>query len=101
MWDLVNECGVYRLKGHKSEVTQVLFLPGEDIIVSRLLRGEERRGEERRGEERRGEERRGEERRGEERRGEERRGEERRGEGRGGKGCNIFMYVIAFISLIT
>lgn len=35
MWDIINECGLYRLKGHKDEVTQVLFLENKNLLITR------------------------------------------------------------------
>lgn len=35
IWDLVGECGLFRLKGHKSPITSVLFLKKRNILISR------------------------------------------------------------------
>lgn len=35
VWDLVGECGLFRLKGHKAPITNVLFVPNRNILVSR------------------------------------------------------------------
>ena len=34
VWDVVNECGLYRLKGHKGPVTQVAFHEDRNMLVS-------------------------------------------------------------------
>uniref|UniRef100_A0A8C9TQ69 WD repeat domain 3 n=1 Tax=Scleropages formosus TaxID=113540 RepID=A0A8C9TQ69_SCLFO len=34
VWDLINECGLYRLKGHKDAVTQALFLKDKNLLVT-------------------------------------------------------------------
>jgi U3 small nucleolar RNA-associated protein 12 len=35
VWDVINECGLYRLKGHKDAVTQALFLKDKNLLVTR------------------------------------------------------------------
>lgn len=35
VWDIINECGLYRLKGHKDIVTQALFLQDKNLLVTR------------------------------------------------------------------
>lgn len=35
VWDVINECGLYRLKGHKDAITQVLFLKEKNLLVTR------------------------------------------------------------------
>jgi len=35
VWDIINECGLYRLKGHKDAVTQVLFLENKNLLITR------------------------------------------------------------------
>lgn len=35
VWDIINECGLYRLKGHKDIVTQALFLKDKNLLVTR------------------------------------------------------------------
>lgn len=35
VWDIINECGLYRLKGHKDIVTQALFLKDRNLLVTR------------------------------------------------------------------
>lgn len=35
VWDIVNESGLYRLRGHKDVVTQALFLRDRNLLVSR------------------------------------------------------------------
>lgn len=35
VWDIVNECGLYRLKGHKGPITRVLFMQSRpNVLVS-------------------------------------------------------------------
>lgn len=34
VWDIVSQRGLYRLKGHKNEVTRVRFVPKRNILVS-------------------------------------------------------------------
>ncbi|XP_056016020.1 WD repeat-containing protein 3-like isoform X2 [Ostrea edulis] len=34
VWDIVNESGLFRLKGHKGQITQVVFLKERNVIVS-------------------------------------------------------------------
>lgn len=38
VWDVINESGLYRLKGHKDAVTQVLFLKEKNLLVTRWAR---------------------------------------------------------------
>lgn len=35
VWDIINECGLYRLRGHKDIVTQALFLKDRNLLVTR------------------------------------------------------------------
>lgn len=35
VWDVISECGLYRLKGHKDAITQALFLREKNLLVSR------------------------------------------------------------------
>ena len=35
VWDIVNESGLYRLKGHKGQITQVQFLKQKDVLITR------------------------------------------------------------------
>jgi len=35
VWDIVNESGLYRLKGHKGLITQAAFFKNRNILVSR------------------------------------------------------------------
>lgn len=35
IWDVINESGLYRLKGHKDAVTQALFLRERNLLVTR------------------------------------------------------------------
>ena len=35
VWDVINECGLYRLKGHKNAITQALFLKDKNLLVTR------------------------------------------------------------------
>lgn len=35
VWDIINECGLYRLKGHKDVITEALFLKDKNILVTR------------------------------------------------------------------
>jgi WD40 repeat protein len=39
VWDIVNESGLYRLKGHKGQITQAMFLKEKNVIVSRCVDG--------------------------------------------------------------
>ncbi len=34
IWDLVEECGLFRLKGHKSPVSNAIFMTKHNIVVS-------------------------------------------------------------------
>lgn len=34
VWDLVGECGLFRLKGHKAPITQTLFMSKRNILIS-------------------------------------------------------------------
>ena len=34
VWDLVNECGLFRLKGHKGPVTKCQFLRDRNVLVT-------------------------------------------------------------------
>ena len=34
VWDVVNECGLFRLKGHKGPVTRCMFMSGRNVLVS-------------------------------------------------------------------
>lgn len=38
VWDVINESGLYRLRGHKDAVTQVLFLKEKNLLVTRWAR---------------------------------------------------------------
>lgn len=35
VWDVINECGLFRLKGHKDSITQALFLENHNLLVTR------------------------------------------------------------------
>ena len=35
VWDLVNESGLYRLKGHKGPITQCHFLKERNMLITR------------------------------------------------------------------
>lgn len=35
VWDVINECGLYRLKGHKDAITQALLLKNKNLLVTR------------------------------------------------------------------
>lgn len=35
VWDIINECGLYRLRGHKDMITQALFLKDKNLLVTR------------------------------------------------------------------
>lgn len=37
VWDIVNECGLYRLKGHKGLVTKALFFRNKNLLVTRFV----------------------------------------------------------------
>lgn len=34
VWDIINECGLYRLRGHKDVITQALFLKDKNLLVT-------------------------------------------------------------------
>jgi U3 small nucleolar RNA-associated protein 12 len=34
IWDLVGECGLFRLKGHKAPITQAIFMKKKNILIS-------------------------------------------------------------------
>ncbi|GFO18745.1 WD repeat-containing protein 3, partial [Plakobranchus ocellatus] len=34
LWDIVSEAGLFRLRGHKKEITQVAFLKHRDVVVT-------------------------------------------------------------------
>lgn len=34
VWDIVNECGLFRLRGHKGPVTTVMWLEERNMVVS-------------------------------------------------------------------
>lgn len=34
VWDVINESGLYRLRGHKDVITQVLFLKEKNLLVT-------------------------------------------------------------------
>ncbi|MEQ2208405.1 hypothetical protein XENOCAPTIV_028845, partial [Xenoophorus captivus] len=36
VWDIINECGLYRLRGHKDIITQALFLKDKNLLVTRI-----------------------------------------------------------------
>lgn len=38
VWDIINECGLYRLKGHKDAITQALLLKKKNLLVTRSVR---------------------------------------------------------------
>lgn len=35
VWDVINESGLYRLRGHKDAVTQALFLKERNLLITR------------------------------------------------------------------
>ncbi len=35
VWDLINESGLYRLKGHKASISSASFIKESKILVSR------------------------------------------------------------------
>lgn len=35
VWDIINESGLYRLKGHKDAITEVLFLEDKNLLITR------------------------------------------------------------------
>lgn len=35
IWDLVGECGLFRLKGHKAPITKSIFISKRNILISR------------------------------------------------------------------
>jgi U3 small nucleolar RNA-associated protein 12 len=35
VWDIVNEAGMFRLRGHKGVVTQAKFLQTKDVLITR------------------------------------------------------------------
>lgn len=35
VWDLIGECGLFRLKGHKAPITKAIFVPNRNILISR------------------------------------------------------------------
>lgn len=35
VWDVINESGLYRLRGHKDAVTRALFLKGRNLLITR------------------------------------------------------------------
>ena len=35
IWDIINEAGLFRLKGHKGPVTQALFMKEKNIMITR------------------------------------------------------------------
>lgn len=35
VWDIINECGLYRLRGHKDVITQALFVKDKNLLVTR------------------------------------------------------------------
>lgn len=37
VWDVINECGLYRLKGHKDAITQALLLKNKNLLVTRSV----------------------------------------------------------------
>jgi WD40 repeat protein len=37
VWDLVGECGLFRLKGHKAPIAKVIFMNKKNVIISRYL----------------------------------------------------------------
>ena len=37
VWDLVNESGLYRLKGHKGPITHCHFLQDKNMLISRYF----------------------------------------------------------------
>ena len=34
LWDIVNECGLFRLKGHKGLITQARFMSKKNILIT-------------------------------------------------------------------
>uniref|UniRef100_A0A3Q3QZH0 Small-subunit processome Utp12 domain-containing protein n=1 Tax=Monopterus albus TaxID=43700 RepID=A0A3Q3QZH0_MONAL len=34
VWDIINECGLYRLRGHKDIITEALFLQDKNLLVT-------------------------------------------------------------------
>lgn len=37
VWDVVSESGLFRLKGHKGEVTKVEFLKERNVLLTRYV----------------------------------------------------------------
>ena len=35
IWDLVGECGLFRLKGHKAPITNAIFMHKQNVLISR------------------------------------------------------------------
>ncbi len=35
VWDLVGECGLFRLKGHKAPIAKVIFMNKKNVVISR------------------------------------------------------------------
>ncbi len=35
MWDIINEAGLYRLRGHKGNITQARFLHSHNLLITR------------------------------------------------------------------
>ena len=38
VWDIVNEAGLFRLRGHKGVVTQAQFLSTRNILITRSVK---------------------------------------------------------------
>lgn len=34
IWDLVGECGLFRLKGHKAPITKAVFMNNKNLLIS-------------------------------------------------------------------
>ena len=37
LWDLVGECGLFRLKGHKAPISKALFMSRTNVLISWLV----------------------------------------------------------------
>ncbi len=38
IWDLVEECGLFRLKGHKAPISNAIFMNKHNIVISWLVK---------------------------------------------------------------
>lgn len=34
LWDLVGECGLFRLKGHKAPISKAIFMSRQNVLIS-------------------------------------------------------------------